>query len=205
MKVTLHNLPRPHEWAILAGSILAAALIYALLVHPSLKLFTSLGEAREEHAAALEELDRARQQLDVLEKKIRAGKAQLAEVGGVPPPASLKDMQIARIAALAAECGLMVEHYTPLGEIDEPDHRAFFVQFSARGEFPAVQRFFARQEREIDFTDVTHFTITAPPAGPERRCQASWSCRISGTRQQEQPVEKRSPDLAAAEVNRLVR
>lgn len=206
MKMRTDNLPRPHEWALIAAAMVVAGLIYGLLVHPSLRMFTSLGQARDEHAAALGELEQARQQLDAVEKNIAAGRAQLAQGRGVPPPASRKDMQIARIAALATECGLMVQDYTPLGEVEEPDHLAFFVQFTARGEFAAVQRFFARHEKEIDFVDVTHFAITAPPAGAETRCQITWSCRINGTGEHNPTGrDARKSDLATAEVNLRVR
>ncbi len=182
MKVRLDNILTPKEGATLAGGLLAAGLIYGLLIHPSLQLFADLDQAREAKHEAKSELEQAHAKFELLERQITNARKKLAELGGPPPHENEKDRQIARLTTLAHGCGVTIDQYSPIDTVDDGDYRAFFVQFVGRGEFKSIQEYFGRIESEIDFVDLTHFTISPGPAGPQGLCSVAWSCQINGMR-----------------------
>jgi len=181
MRVELHRILTPKEWGVTAGGLLAAGLIYALLVRPSLELSTELDKARTAKAEADRVLNQAHLKYERLHRQIARAEEELAELGGAPPRASEKDLQIARLTSLAQVCGITIDQYSPLDTVDDGNYCAFFVQFVGRGDFRSVQSYFERIETELDFVDLTHFTISSSPTDPGGVCSVAWSCQINGT------------------------
>ena len=178
----LDHVPIPKEWAGLAGGLLVAGVIHALLIHPSLELFADLDRARTAKAEAENRLAQTHASFDRLHHEIANAKKRLAELGGPPPHAREKDLQVARLTTLARRCGITIDQYTPVDTVDNGDYRAFFVQFAGRGDFKSIWRYLDRIESEIDFVDLTHFTISSTPTGSAGVCSVSWSCQINGMR-----------------------
>jgi len=180
MKLLLDRTLKPKEWICLAAGLMAAGVLYAVLIHPSLRSFAELEQARVAKTKAEEELERFRTEFEDLQRQIAEGKKQLTELGGSPPHVSEKDLQIARITALARRCRISIDQYSPIDTIDETDHRAFFVQFIGRGEFASIQQYFNGIESDIEFVDVTHFTLSSVPNDASPVCFVTWCCRING-------------------------
>lgn len=182
MKLRLNNLFAAREWICLAGCLLAGAGVYLGLIQPSMALYAQHDLAEEEARSAEKEVADLRARYEEIQQQIGQRRARLQELGGSPPPAAEQDLQIARITALAKACGVSIDQYLPIGSVDEEDHRAAFLQFSARGDFFALQEFFRRVESQIDFVDITHFAMTSSQQEEGAACQLSWSCRINGMR-----------------------
>ena len=182
MKILLGHMLTPREWAGLAGGLVAAGLIYALLVHPSLELFADLDRARLAKTEAEARLEQSHAKFDKLHRQIANAKKRLAELGGPPPHTSEKDFQVARLTTLARRCGITIDQYSPIDTVDNGDYRAFFFQFAGRGDFKSIWQYFDRIESEIDFVDLTHFTISSIPTGSAGACSVAWSSQINGMR-----------------------
>jgi hypothetical protein len=185
MKFKLDNPLRPVHWVVLATGVVLAVMIYGVWIHPSLELVARLDEAREARTEADEALEQAHATFQRLQQRIRANRDRLEEMGGTPPPESQRDFQIARLTALAGLCDLAIDQYVPVDSVVASDHLAFHVQFIGRGSFAAIQEYFRRVETEVDFVDITHFSInsanSANPVNEESTAEAlaSWSCRIN--------------------------
>lgn len=182
MKLDLKRLDilEPHQWLIMIGGVLLISAVYALLIHPSLKDMTELPRVQEEEQAARKELNDLRDKLQGTERQIRENREALAVLGGAPPPISEKDMQIARLTALADGCGVQVNQVAPIDIVDYADHRAFMVEFAGQGSFISIQQMFELIESQVDFVNVTNFSITAGQPSETSTCRVSWSCRING-------------------------
>jgi hypothetical protein len=202
-KLPIRNLPT--EWVALGCALLAAAGLYAALIHPSLASVSALDKARLDRDAAVRELDEAQRQHQALLVRITDQKKQLDLLGGSPPSLDDREIQLARIAGIARECRLALDQYSPNGEVDTPDYSASYVQFAGRGAFLDVYGFFRRVEAEMDYVDITHFTLisAADPAKPaDSTCVLTWSCKLSGMPRT--PVQPVTPKPTIAAVTREV-
>jgi hypothetical protein len=171
------------EWIALAAAVLAAAGIYAALIHPSLASVAALDDARTRRDAAGNNLLEARRQHQALLSAIGQQKEQLQMLGGSPPSLNEKEVQLARIAAIARDCRVVIDQYQPIGEVDTSEYSAAFVQLTARGAFPQLCEFFRRVESKVDYVDVTHFALTSSSgrdSAASSGCVVSWSCKLSG-------------------------
>lgn len=176
----LRMLLRP-EWLGLFIAALGGALIYALLIHPSVRSFAVLNDARDSREAAVKELLDIRRRHQALIASVADQKRQLEALGGSPPSLRDKENQIARIAAIARDCQLAIDQYSPIGDVDTPEYSAVYVAFMARGSFANTREFLRRIETGLDYVDVTHFTLTASPtAAAEPPCLLTLSCKLSG-------------------------
>ncbi len=191
MRIEGLQLLRTNEWLSLAAGLTAAGMLYLFLIHPSLRQHADLELARAGESSAQKQLRQAEQQLDRLRKRIVEREKELEQLGGSPPLVTQRESQIARVTDLAGACGITIDRYAPLGEAEESDHVAFFVQFSARATFASLCQFLHRLENEIDFVDVTHFSTSPISQKGKGECVLSWSCRINGMR--EVPSSKGSP------------
>jgi hypothetical protein len=181
------------EWAALAVGVLAAAGIYAAFIRPSLASASAMTEARAQRDSATNDLLETRRQHQVLLSAITDQKRQLETLGGSPPSVDDRQAQLARIASIAHDCRLVIDEYLPIGDVDAREYSASYVQFTARGPFLRVCDFFRRVESEMDYVDVTHFTMTssvdrAKPTEPA--CLVSWSCKLSGMPRRRPELEK---------------
>lgn len=184
------------EWLGLAGVLLAASGIYALLIHPSLASFAALDGARSARERAVRELLAVRQEHQDLLAKIANRKRQLESLGGSPPSLRDKENQIAHITSIAQACRLSIDQYSPIGDVDTADYSAVYVQFAARGPFAEIYEFFRRMESELDYVDMTHFTLTSTLNEnlAEPACVVTWSCKLSGMpRSQSSPEKEPGP------------
>ncbi|GMV98271.1 MAG: hypothetical protein HRF43_09695 [Phycisphaerae bacterium] len=171
------------EWVGLAAALAGGALIYLLLIHPSIRSFAALNFARDTRESAVQELIEVRREHQALVKHIADQKRQLESLGGSPPSLADKENQIARITAIAGECQLAIDQYSPIGEVDTDDYSAVYVAFAGRGSFPNIREFLRRIEANLDYVDVTHFTLTSSPnpaAPTEPACLLTLSCKLSG-------------------------
>ena len=96
MKLRIVNILTLSEWICAVVGLAVAAAVYAFLIQPSLKLQGDMDQARLSREQAHEELDRTGAALRQLRRRIVEGKEQLEQLGGSPPPAEEKDLQIAR-------------------------------------------------------------------------------------------------------------
>jgi hypothetical protein len=171
------------EWVALAAGLLAAGGIYAAFIHPSVAIVAAMSDARTRHEAANNELLEARRQHQALLSTIVEQKQQLATLGGSPPSLNDKEAQLARIAAIARACQVTIDQYQPIGDLDTSEYSAVYVQITARGPFPQICEFFHRVEAELEYVDVTHFTLASTVSRDkptEPSCLVSWSCKLSG-------------------------
>jgi hypothetical protein len=178
----LAQILRPHEWVGLAAGAALAVTIYAALIHPSLQLMGLETEAAGRRTAADRELAQLRNQYQQLIDAVALDRRRLKEIGGSPPLSSQKDRQIARVTALAKDCSVMVDQYSPIETVEQEDHEAVLLQFSGRAGYSAVRDYLRRLESEIDFVDITHFSIAKAPKEGVDECRLSWSVRVNGMR-----------------------
>jgi hypothetical protein len=139
--------------------------------------------ARADRDAAIKGLEKTQRRHQILLARIADQQQQLEKLGGSPPSLNDKEAQLARMAGLARDCKLVLDQYSPTGDVDTADYSAVYVQFAGRGGFPQVRDFFRRVETEMDYVDITHFTLVSAvdPAKPaEPACVVTWSCRFSG-------------------------
>lgn len=179
MKLDVINSIKPQEWISLASGLVVAGAIYALLIYPAQRSLTELPALRKARAVAGLELVTVRQKLDRLQHQIAEDEKQLQTAGGGPPSAGQKDLQIARVTALADRHDVVIEQYLPLSTVDHNDHRAYMVEFTGAGSFLAIQALFAAIERQLDFVDVTNFAIEADRSGAGATCVIHFCCRIN--------------------------
>ena len=175
-----HIQVRPSEWLMLVGAVLMSGAIYAILIQPSVQLIGDGAEARQQKQRAESELAGATEAYEHLHRRIDKGRERLEELGGAPPSARENDRQIGRLTSLAQRWLITIDRYQPIEIVDQSDHRAFFVEFSGRGDFLALQQYFRQIEHDIDFVDVTNFSITYVENHEPPMCLATWSCRING-------------------------
>ena len=180
MKLPFDNLMRPQEWLGLLTGLLATGAIYAFLIHPSVQLFAQQNEAFEARVRAEQELEKSRAEYQRVQETITASLKRLRTLGGTPPPAGEKDLQIARVTALANECSVTIDQYLPIETVDYEDHQANLLQFTGRGSYANIQRYFQRFESDLDFVDITNFNISTLGQEPGSPCVVTWSCRING-------------------------
>lgn len=180
---------RLEEWVALAASVVVFVCAYLFLIHPSMELVARHDQASEQRRQAEADLRKARERLEELQVQITRHRQRLNELGGSPPGAAERELQISRVTALAAACQLSVDQYLPIDTVEESDHQAAFVQFAGRGDFAAIRAYLGRLETQLEFIDISHFSITADPR--ETGCRLSWSCRINGIRAEDAPGELR--------------
>jgi hypothetical protein len=190
---------RPHEWIGLGAGLVLAVAIYAALIHPSLQMVGQEEQAAASRAAAERELTQLRVEHQQLLSSIADYQRRLKELGGSPPLVSEKDAQIARVTSLAKECGVKVDQYSPIETVDQEDHQAVLLQFAGRATYEKLQAYFRRIEREVDFVDITHFSVTKLPKGDTAECQMSWSCRINGMRPDSPATQEPARKVVAGE------
>lgn len=198
MKTKPQTRKLPGEWIALGCALLAAAGIYAALIHPSLASVSALDEARAARDAAVKGLDEALRQHQALLARIVDQQLQLEKLGGSPPSLDDQEAQLARMAGIARECRLALDQYSPSGNVDTPDYSASYVQFAGRGAFQQVYDFLRRVEAEMDYVDITHFTLVsaADPSKPaEPGCVLTWSCKLSGMPRK--PAGSKTPEIEA--------
>jgi hypothetical protein len=190
------------EWVALVAGVLAAGGIYASFIHPSVLTVAAMGDARARYEAASNDLVEARRQHQALLSNVVEQRKELAGLGGSPPSLRNKEAQLARISTIARDCQVVVDQYQPIGDLDTSEYSATYVQITTRGPFPQICCFFRRVEAEMEYVDVTHFTLTssvnrAKPA--ETACLVNWSCKLSGMpRQGSEPATPGAPNKAVA-------
>jgi len=190
MDLRLKAILDTRAWIALAGCLLAGLIIYAGLIQTSLDLYSRHEEAALNADRAQRELAGLRSRYESLQHEIIQREQRLAELGGSPPPVGEQDLQVAHITSIANASRVTIDQYLPIGSVDEDDHRAGFLQFTARGSFAAVQNFFRKLEAQVDFVDITHFSIAPGQADVSGTCRVTWSCRINAMRP-EAPAPRR--------------
>lgn len=198
----LPNILRPHEWIGLAAGLALAGIIYAALIHPSLRLVGLEEEAGVRRNAAEKELAQLRTEYQQLQTRIGDHQRRLKELGGSPPLASQKDRQIALVTSLAKDNAVKVDQYSPIETVDQEDHQAVLLQFAGRATFAGLHQYFQRVESDVDFVDITHFTIVRLQKDVENDCQVSWSVRINGVRPSEPGTPSPDKKLVAERIDR---
>ena len=191
MKKSLDLVLTLEEWGLLASGLVICAGIYLVVIRPAWIRHAGRAEAQVARQAADDELRRTRSKLEKLEHEVARTTRRLAEMGGAPPAAGAKDLQIARITALAERSAFTIDRVSPIFTVQKDDHHAVFVQFTGRVAFPDLRRFFQRLEESIDFVDVTHFAITSVQSESSPICTVSWSARINTL-----PLESSEPTAA---------
>ena len=181
-QLRFYNTLKPYEWMSLAAGLLIAIGVYAVLIHPSMIAITDRPRYQAQAQAATNELDRMRSKLQRVQKEIKEKQSRLTAIGGGLPPAGQKDLQIARLTAMADQCQVQIDQYQPLGTVAHEDHFAHMVQFTGQGGFVEIHQLLALIESEVDFVDITNFSITADQAGNASTCRLIWICRINDLR-----------------------
>lgn len=196
MNVNL-DLFRSKEVLATVGGFAASALIYALLIQPSIELNGQYDQALADKTQEEEKLAGLHSQFQMVQQNIQTHKRHLSEVGGSPPPAGAKDLQIARVTNLANSCDLQVDQYSPIDVWEKKEHQELFLRFSGRGTFESFQKFLQRLEAEIDFVDITHFAISLMVLDGPKICTFNWACRFNGMRKPE-PIKAGAPQPAVS-------
>jgi hypothetical protein len=164
--------------------------MYAVLIHPSLRMVGQEDLATARRNANEKELNDLRNEYQQLQASISDYQRRLLELGGSPPKANQKDRQIARVTALAKECHVKVNQVAPIETVDQEDHQAVLLQFGGQASYRAARDFFRRVENEIDFVDVTNFSVSkVPQEVGSGECVVTWSCRINGMRPDEKGTD----------------
>ena len=180
MRVRIDNIVRRQEWIALAVGLAVAATIYCLLIQPSMQSFANHDHALAMKREAEQELTETHLKIQALEHKIADGRKQLTALGGTPPSIQQKDERIGELTALASHCGVLIDEYSPIDTLDANDYQSVFIRFTGRAEFQTIHRFFQRAESDLNYLDVTHFSINAVQSPGTPMCQVNWTCRISG-------------------------
>jgi Tfp pilus assembly protein PilO len=164
-----------------AGALLLiAAAGYLLLVHRPLQDSRRLKQTRATHGRIVVDLSAARNDAERIRTELDATSRQLASIGGGLPDADRIDRYLGRIAAIATVNGVSIDTLAPLPSQVREDYRETYVHLVCRGPFTGLHRMLRQIERELDYADVTHFSISTGEA-QSASCLMDWSLRVYST------------------------
>jgi len=161
-----------------AAVLLIGAGGYLLLLQRPLEECSRLPIVREAAAEAARDLTAVQSERERLRREVEQADRKLASIGGGLPERREIDRYLARVMAAAADNGISVDTLAPGPTIEETDHREIHVQFAGRGSFVGIQRMLRPLEHELEYADVTHFSVASGPEGAESLCRLNWSLRI---------------------------
>ncbi len=166
-----------------AAALLIVAGGYLLLIRGPWEEAGRLSAVRESCAQTTRDVADVHADTERIHRQIEASEKKLAAVGGPLPEAREIDRYLARVVAVAGASGVAIDTFVPLPPQDWEDHRALHVNFAGRGTFTALHRMLRNIERELEYADVTNFSITSNPSGGAPACQLTWSLRICTSRE----------------------
>lgn len=182
MRLNRNHLFWARVWLCVGAAISLAVCVYAALIHPSVVLVLHREESElQRQTAEMDYLD-AVSELETIQARIEKKRQRLETLGGAPPLETREDIVVTHLTNLAVSDGISIEQFAPLDSIDAENHRAFFVQFKAHGDFGSFYRFLKRIETQVDFVDITHLSVTRVARLDESPCMIEWSCRINTRR-----------------------
>ena len=164
-------------WRIDGPAALAAVGLTALALWGSARpILASRAEAR----AALAQLDeavdsarRVRADRADLESALSAMQRELASREWNPEPTSELNQRLAKITALASECGLSIDQLTPGGATPAARYTAVPLRLTALGDFRSAAAFLARLRRDFPDTGVVGLRASATPKRSEARAECA--------------------------------
>jgi hypothetical protein len=171
-----------------AAALTIAGGGYLLLIHKPLQEAGRLSLVRQAAEQTARDLAAMEADTSRLRRQIDAGTKKLASIGGGLPEAREIDRYLARVMAIAATNDIAIDVLSPLPASDQDDHQELHVNFVGRGSFAGFHRMLRDTERELEYGDVTHFSVVSRDAGSGSSCRLNWSLRIRTTR--DTPITK---------------
>ena len=98
--------------------------------------------------------------LDELKRALDESPVQLQAAGSV-------NRRIARLASLAAECGMKIDEIQPGKWTASPRYKSVPIRLVAGGRFPACVALLRRLRKDFPDTAVASFELTGEPRNPE--------------------------------------
>ncbi|HOW72016.1 MAG TPA: GspMb/PilO family protein [Phycisphaerae bacterium] len=182
MKIRRVNLGLVDTIGATVVAVVAIAGTTLLLTGP-IREARGLWGAQSTCAQATRELDALRTETSRFRAEADAARRQLASIGGGLPGANQVERYLAHVTALASAQGITVDSLVPTPLREREDHREIQVQFTGRGTFPAFHRLLRGIERELDYADVTHLSVSTLGSSDGPDCQMEWSLRIRTSRE----------------------
>lgn len=165
-----------------AAVLLIGAGGYLLLLQRPLEECGRLPIVREAAAQAARDLAAVQSERERLRREVEESDRKLASVGGGLPESREIDRYLARVMAAAADNGISIDTLSPSPATEQGDHREVRVNFVGRGSFVGFQRMLRAIEHDLEYADVTHFSVASGAEGSESLCRLSWSLRIHTNR-----------------------
>jgi Tfp pilus assembly protein PilO len=169
---------------------LLCAAGYFLWIGPSLETIRAQATARAACEAQEMRYRAARANHYRVRRTLKDLLDQLEREGGGMPLCATVDQRIARMAAVAQSCGVVIEEVNPQGLPQTAEHVATRIDFRARGSYTGFRLFLRQVEEQMSFLDITHFAITRGPAPTNGDCQITWSVRMYS--REDEPVATRA-------------
>lgn len=161
-----------------AGAFLAVAIAgYLLLIHRPLQDGRRLAQARAAHSRVVRDLSAVHADAQRVRRELDAASQELASIGGGLPDGERIDRYLARITVIAAAHGVSVETLAPLPVELREEYRETYIHLVCRGPFDGLHRMLRQIEAELDYADVTHFSIVRGDA-ESAGCVIDWWLRI---------------------------
>lgn len=162
---------------------------YFLWIGPSLETIRAQAAARAACEAQEMRYRAARANHFRVRRTLQDLVAQVEREGGGMPPCSAVDQRIAQMAAIAQNCGVVIEEVNPRHMPQTAAHMATRIHFRASGSYSGFRRFLRQVETQMSFLDITHFALTRGAAPTNGDCQITWSVRMYS--QVDEPVANR--------------
>lgn len=165
-----------------ALAVLIAGGGYILLIRKPLQEIGRLAIVRTLAQRAGDDLAAMRTETDRLQQEIDADSQKLARIGGGLPAARETDRYLARVMNAATANGVTIDTLSPLPASEDADHREVHVNFVGHGSFAGFHRMLRALEHELEYADVTHFSVASGSEAGGALCRLNWSLRICTTR-----------------------
>jgi Tfp pilus assembly protein PilO len=163
-------------------SLLIAGGGYLLLIRGPLRESGRLDVVHEASRRADAELSTMRAETGRLRHEIEGSTKTLAAFGGGLPEARDIDRYLAQVMAAATASGITIDTVSPLPTTEQDDHEEIHVSFAARGPFVGFHRMLRAIEHDLEYADITHFSVASGSEGSESSCRLNWSLRICTSR-----------------------
>ncbi|MBN1347648.1 MAG: type 4a pilus biogenesis protein PilO [Phycisphaerae bacterium] len=144
-----------------AALLIGVALVgYALLIHAPLMDSMRHGRAQSQHEDVTATIALLNQKLDTTRLEIEEARRQLSVSKARTPSAQDMDDLLARIDAVASQCGVVLTQLQPMGVQHHSGYQVATFLVQGKASFKGLHQWFSLIESGVPYLDITHFSIT---------------------------------------------
>ncbi len=148
-----------------------------LIVRGPLRESKGLATARQECARIQRELTEIQSNRQQIVQRMESDASRLKDQGGGLPGIRQLERYMTHVTSLASASGVTIDSLTPSPQLERDDHTDVYVSFTGRGPFLSFHRLLRGIEQQLDYVDVTHFSIVKGESA-HAGCRLEWSLRL---------------------------